>query len=124
MRAAVGLLMLVSGLTGCGTKSTFTAHGQPVSYWVERIQDPDEKTRLRAVKALGNVGVKDPVVVPALITAVKDKQEEVRVEAILALLRMGPDARDAIPALTEARQDSSPKVRDCAVKALEKIQRP
>jgi HEAT repeat protein len=98
-----------------------TAHGQPISYWVDRIQDADVKTRLQAVKALGNVGAKDKVVVPTLIVAVKDDDAEVRSAAVLALLRMGPAAKAAIPALVEARQDSNAEVRESVGKALEKI---
>jgi HEAT repeat protein len=123
MRVPFALLTtLLLALSGCGSKPPATAHGQPISYWVEKIQDADVKTRLQAVKALGNVGAKDAVVVPALSSAVKDKDAEVRAAAILALLRMGSDARAAIPALLDARQDSSAKVRQSAEKALSKIQ--
>jgi HEAT repeat protein len=122
MRSLLGFLMVTLCLSGCGRDAPVTAHGKPVSHWVENIQATDVKTRLQAVKALGKVGVKDPVALPALIVAVKDKDAAVRAEAILALLRIGPDARDAVPALTEARRDSNAKVRECAAKALEKIQ--
>src|SRR5262245_33312597 len=108
------IMFALNGLAGCGAQAPLTAHGKPVSHWVEKIRDPDVKTRLTAVKALGNVGAKDPVVVPTLIEAVKDKNADVRVEAILALLRIGPDAGDAIPVLTEARRDPNARVRDSA----------
>ena len=123
MRIVAGLLIIMLPcLSGCGSKPPVTAHGQPVSYWTEKIEDPEAKIRLQAVKALGNVGAKDPVVVPTLTVGVKDADSEVRTAAILALLRMGPAAKDAIPALLEARQDSNAKVRESAEKALAKIQ--
>jgi HEAT repeat protein len=122
MRTSLGLLILTTCVAGCGGNAPMTAHGKPVDYWVEKIGDPDVKVRLTAVKALGNVGVKDPVVVPTLTRAVKDKHVDVRVEAILALLRIGPPASDSIPVLTEACKDADPKVRQSAAKALQRIQ--
>ena len=123
MRNVAGFLIVACcGLSGCGAKPPVTAHGKPVSYWVENIRAAEVKTRLQAVRVLGNVGANDPVVVPTLIVAAKDKDAGVRVEAILALLRMGPEARDAVPTLTEARRDGDSRVRESAAKALEKIQ--
>lgn len=122
-RISIGpILLALCSVAGCGAQAPMTAHGKPVAYWVEKTGDADVKMRLQAVKALGNVGAKDPVVVPTLISAVKDKNADVRVEAILALLRMGPDAADAVPVLSEARRDVNPRVRDSAAKALARIQ--
>jgi hypothetical protein len=124
-RTLIGILMVgCCALAGCGPTPPPTAHGKPVAYWVEQIHSGDDKTRLQAVKALANVGAKDPTVVPALTDAVRDKKEQVRVEAILALLRIGPDAADAVPALTEASRDRNTKVREAAARALERIQGP
>src|SRR5438552_19213794 len=114
----VGLVVL---LGGCGKAPTM-AHGKPVSHWVQALEDPDRQVRLKAVKALGNVGAADPAAVPALAGAVKDRDAGVRAEAVLALLKIGPDARDAVPALTEAQKDRDAKVRAYAAKALERIQ--
>lgn len=119
-RVLCGLLFVA--LAGCGADAPITAHGKSVAYWAEKTRDPDVKTRLQAVRTLGNAGAKDPAVVPALSAAVKDKHDDVRVEAILALLRLGSDALDAVPALKEARKDANAKVRESAAKALEKIE--
>lgn len=121
-RFAIVLVMISCGMAGCASKEPMTSHGQPISHWIEKIQDPDAKTRLRAVKALANVGAKDPAVVPTLTGAVTDKDDDVRLEAILGLLRIGPPARAAVPALMQAQQDPNSKVREGATKAIEKIQ--
>lgn len=115
------LALPVVWLCGCKPDRPVTAHGKPVRHWVQALQDPDVQVRVRAARVLGNVGVSDPAVVPALTRAVKDSAAEVRVEAILALLKLGPDAREALPALTEAEQDEDERVRSCATRARTRI---
>jgi hypothetical protein len=123
-RGCFCLLFLVALLPGgCGQAPALqTAHGKPVRHWVEALQSPDVKVRLRAVRTLGNVGTGDPAAVPALIGAVKDRDAGVRGAAIQALGRMGPDARSAVPALREARKDADPTVRSQAGEALVRAQ--
>ena len=52
--------ILLTGMTillcGCGKERPITAHGQPVSHWVEALQDRDPKVRKKAVVELGHVG--------------------------------------------------------------------
>jgi HEAT repeat protein len=115
----IGLVVLTSG---CGQKPPAMVHGKPVAHWVEALQNPDARSRQKAVAALGNAGVADPQVVPALIGAVKDRDPRVRGAAVLALLKIGPAAQEAIPVLQEARKDKDGQVRAYAAKALEKIQ--
>jgi HEAT repeat protein len=116
------LLLIAALAAGCGKKEPFRSHGQPVSYWVQALHEPDVPTRKKAVVALGHVGPADPAAMPALIGALKDADPDVRAEAVLALLNLGAEAKDAIPALTEARDDPDARVRDYARRALERIQ--
>ncbi len=82
----------------------------------------DPKTRRLAVRKLGNVGLADPAVLPALLGALGDPDAGVRREAVLAVLKCGPDARATAPRLAELRQrDPDPAVRDCAGRVLEKL---
>jgi HEAT repeat protein len=120
---AFAILVLVFALSGCGNKEPMMAHGKPVQHWVQALQDPDVKTRKKAVAALGNVGAADSAAIPALILALKDRDPPVRDQAVLALLRIGPPAREAIPTLAEAKNDKDPIVRSHAAKALERIEK-
>src|SRR6516165_4122980 len=105
----LGVLVL-----GCGKREPVISHGQPVSHWLEALNDPNAQARKKAVTALGHVGAADPEAIPAVIRAVKDPDAIVRTEAVLALLNLGPAAKDAVPALEQARTDRDPKVRDYA----------
>jgi HEAT repeat protein len=116
------LLILCALPIGCTAKQPLTVHYQPVGYWIQVLQNRDPKMRLKAVRALANVGTADPAALPALIKAVKDADAGVRAEAILALLRMGPDAGLAVPALTAALNDEDSTVQSYAAKALQRIQ--
>jgi HEAT repeat protein len=118
--AALLLLTLLAG--GCSKNEPLRSHGQPVSYWVQALQEPDVPKRKKAVVALGHVGTADPSAMPALIGALKDADPSVRAEAVLALLNLGPDAKEAVPALTDAQNDPDPTVRDYARRALDRIQ--
>lgn len=121
MRPLFLLVGLVALLVGCGKTPATLAHGKPVHYWVQALQDADARVRIKAVHSLGNVGPADPAAIPALSRAVSDRDAKVRGEAILALLRIGPAAKEAIPVLTEAQKDKDAQVRCYAAKALERI---
>jgi HEAT repeat protein len=114
-------MALVVG-AGCSRqRAPVTAHGQPVSHWLEALKDPDARTRKKAVTALGHVGDADPAAIPALTEALKDRDPSVRDTAVLALLNIGPAAKSAVPALNDAQNDRNPTVRDHAGKAIERI---
>src|SRR6516225_5685616 len=95
---AAGLVLM---LNGCGAKKPLMVHGKPVRHWIEALQDPDPRARVKAARMLGNAGAADPTVVPALARVVKDPEAEVRGEAILALLKIGPEAREAASVVAE-----------------------
>jgi HEAT repeat protein len=114
-------MALVVG-AGCSRqRAPVTAHGQPVSHWLEALKDPNSRTRKKAVTALGHVGDADPAAIPALTEALKDRDPSVRDTAVLALLNIGPAAKSALPALTAVQTDRDPIVRDHAGKAIERI---
>jgi HEAT repeat protein len=120
------LSMLVVGcsaLVGCGSgvPRDFQVSGKPIEHWLTAIHDADPKLRLKAVRALGNVGPHHPQAIPALTEALADADGNVRAQASLALLKSGPRAKSAVPALQAASQDSDPSVRKCAADALKKI---
>jgi HEAT repeat protein len=99
------------------------AGGKPVEHWLKALQDRDSKVRKTAVTKLGNVGVADPLALPAVLGTLKDPDAGVRGEAILAVLKFGPLAREAVPTLTTLKDhDADPRVRTFATKALQKIQ--
>jgi HEAT repeat protein len=123
MRAVLALTLLAALAVGCGQgKQPLLSHGQPVSYWLDALQDRDPTKRKKAVTALGHVGAADAAAIPAVTAALKDPDARVRAEAALALLSMGPRARDAVPDLEEATRDRDKTVRTYAGKALERIQ--
>jgi HEAT repeat protein len=124
MRAALVAIVIAAVAAGCRRQSAPTElyfSGQPVSHWLEALKGSDSKARKKAVDVLGNVGVADPAVLPALIGAMKDKDPQVRDAAVLAVSKVGPAAAAAEPALREAVKDPNPTVRSHAVAALERI---
>src|SRR5437868_10268363 len=113
----LALALLAALAVGCGRgKQPLLSHGQPVSYWLDALQDRDPAKRKKAVTALGHVGAADPAAIPAVAGALKDRDARVRGAAALALLNIGPPARDAIPALEDASKDKEATVRSYAQK--------
>jgi len=107
---------------GCGQAPSTLAHGKPLDYWLQSLENRDAKTRKKAVQVLGNIGPADSAVIPALCTALKDRDVAVRREAVVALTKLGPKAKDALPALGEVVQDRDSKLRSQADKAIRAIQ--
>jgi len=124
MTKAIIPLLFSIVLLGCGPRipDDFTVSGKTLDEWLEAQSDSQPEVRVRAVRALSNVGPVVPEVVPALIRALKDPDAGVRGQAALALLKFGPEAKDAAPALEAARNDSDNTVRNLAAKALKKIE--
>ena len=124
MTKAIGSFLLLVLLLGCGPRipDDFTVSGKTLDEWLEAQSDSQPEVRVRAVRALSNVGPVVPEVVPALIRALEDPDAGVRGQAALALLKFGPDAKEAIPALEAAESDSDETVREWAGKALKTIE--
>jgi HEAT repeat protein len=93
--------------------------GHSTAYWREALQSPDGNVRHQAIFALGAIGPKAGVAVPALaVILVEDADVKVRSEAALALSKMDPASAAAVPALARALQDEGPVVRLYAALAL------
>lgn len=124
MRAIVAMttVLIISSL-GCGSRipSEFQVSGKPIEHWLAALHDADANVRIKAVRALGNVGPHHPQAIPALTEALSDPDASVRAQASLALLKSGPKARSAVPALQTAAGDADPTVRQYATEALKKI---
>ena len=123
LRPLLLLILLSVAQLGCGTRvpSEFQVSGKPIEHWLSAIHDPDPKLRLKAVRALGNVGPHHPQAIPTLAKALGDARADIRGQAALALLKSGPRAKAAIPALETATRDADPRVCQSAKQALEKI---
>jgi len=82
------------------------------------LKDPAPATRIRAVRALGEVGGKEAV--DPLITALADRDANVRLSAVNALAELGDDrAEQPFKTLLSREQDAS--VREAAKKALRRL---
>src|SRR5262249_49148810 len=107
---------------GCGQAPSTLAHGKPLDYWLQSLENRDAKLRKKAVQVLGNIGPADIAVIPALCSALKDGDVGVRREAVVALTKLGTKAKDALPALAEVVQDRDSRLRSQAEKAIRAIQ--
>jgi RNA polymerase sigma factor (sigma-70 family) len=125
-----------------------TFQGKTADYWLLMLKDRDPGFRVKAINALGAIGVEDKRVIPALIKSLKDKAQDVAyaaasalgnigkeaVPSLLELLKgkdkvlrkwaavslsnMGPEAKEAVPVLIESLEDEDENVRVWAAGAL------
>lgn len=124
MRRSLFLMIsLAVGMPGCGSadQKPQQVHGKPIDQWVRALKETNPTKRRQAVRVLGNVGMAEEGIMPALILAVKDPAPEVRLEAVTALEKLGTNAKDAIPALTKAQKDDDARVRLRAAEALRRV---
>ena len=84
---------------------------------IKQLSDRDERMRIQAAKALGNLGVK--AVVPSLIKSLSDTDRDVQQAAAKAPGKLGYGS--AVPALITALSDSEGMVRRYAAEALGKL---
>jgi hypothetical protein len=90
--------------------------------WAAALRDPGVRVRKKAAFALGNIGLCDTSVLPAVLAGLQDADGGVRCQAILALLKFGPAGRQAIPELDRMKQkDPDTKVRQYAARAMEQL---
>jgi HEAT repeat protein len=85
------------------------------------LEDPDERIRAGAARALGYVGKE---VVPDLVAALSAASGVVRLQAARALGFMGDEARPALDRLRDRLGDPDAEVRRAALAAIEAIVRP
>lgn len=101
--------------------SSAAAADDAIARQIEALQKGDEKARIGAIDALGQIGPKAKGATSELAALLSDKAPAVRAHAAYALGQIGPEARDAAPALAKAISDSDDHVQRMAIKALEQI---
>ena len=85
----------------------------------DMLKDEDLSARCEAAGALGVIGPKAKITIPALTELLKDKELPVRDAAAEALGEIGPEAKCAAAALTELLDgENSPMAEYIVVKAL------
>lgn len=111
--------VLTAYLAGCQPAIPSLAGGKPLRYWLEKLHANDARQRRQAVAKLGNVGLADPAVLPALIHMLHDLDPGVRRAAIGEIIKLGPDAGPARSVLDDlARRDPDGAVRHAAQQAV------
>jgi HEAT repeat protein len=78
---------------------------------VASLKDKDKEVRAKAAQALGKLGAKGEIVIPALIVALHDEDNTVRQSAAEALEHFGAAAKKAIPELLALMQNED-KAKD------------
>ena len=74
------------------------------------------------IEALGQIGPKEPTVVPLLIGLLTDKSANIRCAAAWALEQIGPEAKAAVPAPRGLLKDENEDVHKAADEALGDIE--
>ncbi len=97
------------------------AAGELTPHLMARTADEDETVRVRAITAVGVVGVDHPDTVPALATLLTDPSPVVRAAAATALGTLKEKAKDAVSALVPLLQDRDETVRTGAADAMGRI---
>ena len=83
-----------------------------------KLNDPAERIRQGAARALGYVGEQ---VVPELIKALEDRSPLVRLQAVRALGFMDKEASSALGQVRRLLDDSAPEVRNAAAATIKAI---
>ncbi len=97
----------------------FDCDDKAIPVLLEMLKSNDAKIRSYAVQALVfQVGIKDEIVVPALVGALKDEDVGVRRAASTALATVAIEGNIAVPSLIEAIEDKDVEVRYTAAYAL------
>ena len=91
---------------------------QVTNVLADRLSIEDEATRLRAVEALGQIGVPDATITSRLVEILKSDTDQLRSKAASVLGQFGEVTQGAIPALEKALADSAARVRMNAAWAL------
>ena len=92
-----------------------------VAKFVAALKSGDEKARVAAVDALGQLGADAASATKLLAEQLGDKSPVVRAHAAHALMQIGPPASEAAAALAKAIGDPDYHVRRMSVAALERI---
>ncbi len=98
--------------------------GGDVIALMRSLHDRDDGTRLRAAKALGNLGAAGKTAVPALTEALHDLDPDVRRQALRSLRRLQPDMKPSeaeVAIYVQELRDADPAVRLQAIKSLARM---
>jgi HEAT repeat protein len=151
---AVVLMQLAAVLPGANADDKEPVYkGEPLSAWVEQLNDRSATARQEAAEALGKMGAPAKPAIAPLIAALGDSDEVVREAAAAALSAFGKEAvspladalkhkeaavrrgaadalgdigstaKTAVPALRDALQDKDAEVRKAVAEALTRIER-
>jgi HEAT repeat protein len=125
-RFAVCCLLLL--LVGCGKKDRTGSKdleaimkGQPTTYWIEQLTNPDEEKRTVAVKLLVENGKKNEYVVEDLADALETKDDpDLRIAVCAVLERIGLNAntKDVVSSLKKLLLVKDDRVANAGAKAL------
>lgn len=92
-----------------------------VAKFLAVLQSGNEKARVAAIDALGQLGADAASATKPLAALLSDKSETVRAHAAHALMQIGPAANEAAGALAKAISDPDYHVRRMSVAALKHI---
>lgn len=98
-----------------------SSDAQNIDILIRQLRSRDSSVRLRAVKALGNLGPAARFAVPNVLDALNDADGDVRRAAIAAIRQIIPDAKPTeaiVRALAADLADPDPNIRLIAVRAL------
>jgi HEAT repeat protein len=121
---SVDLDVAIKRATGTILAST---DSQDVGALVKQLSSGDASFRLRAVKALGDLGPAARFAIPDLITALRDPDPDVRRGSVAALQLIAPDAKPSESLVRAIALDlTSPdaNTRLLAIRSLARIGRP
>ncbi|MDB5307481.1 MAG: repeat protein [Gemmataceae bacterium] len=103
-----------------------SSDSQDVGALTKQLQSTDSSVRLRAVKALGNLGPAARFAYPDLLAAVNDRDADVRRSAVAALRLVQPESppsEQVVRAIALDLKDLDPGVRLLAIRALAQLGR-
>src|ERR1035438_949135 len=123
----MGGLALVCALPCLWTATSFSQErddpyslGQPLSFWVKKLQQADTHARFDAIAAIQRLEAGAKPALPALTAMLREHQEWRVWSAGAGLIgHLKSDAKSAVPALVLAmKSDKEPRVRSAAIHAL------
>jgi HEAT repeat protein len=96
---------------------------QALPFVIKALTDTSREVRIKAVWAVGEIDVENPLAISALLKVLKEEQEEeLYEEATEALGKIGPDSKEAFPLLLQSLYDSSEEVRYQSLLALDALE--
>jgi len=102
------VLVESAAATAAPTSSPPVVEGKTLTQWIATLADSQDKNRLKALKAIAQMGPAAVEAVPSLTrTLLDDENPRARLRAAEALYRIGPAAKSAVPALLNIAADEA-----------------